>query len=656
MLSLLKQMQVLQNKCKMLCNTVENQENDMQKLRNIPKIKQSKLLVELSLASLLYILYLLVLPVMWLIAKVTKTTLYIPLANGHDLELYIFNTRCNLIKYLPLNKSILQRKIFLVGTNLYHKTSDIDATPGLISLYGSRSFIGIAHLSVEDTDHEYLQQTSVWYDFKLCIRFLFASVFSSTKTSYLPRLDLMDVRFMNMTMKHTVELIKTNVEKRKKSNIYFINADTLNKAYKNKSLHMVLNKTPYVFPDGIGIKIACNMMNMPLKENINGTDMFPFICKMAEKEGMKIFLYGAKDSVAEKMKRKVLTQFPNLKIVGAINGYDLNDKEVVNMINYSEADIVFVAKGAPLQEQWINTHSNQIVAPVILGVGGLFDFYSGNIPRAPMWMREIGLEWIYRLMQEPKRMWKRYILGNPLFLIRTYLWHKKQKQKRMKKYFATVSRRQTLSFLPDISFMTYRFYPIAKRMIDIFVTLAAILLLSPLMIIVAIFIRVESKGSIFFSQKRVGLDGKLFDMYKFRSMVQNAEALKKELTDTNESQDGVTFKMKNDPRITKVGKFIRKWSIDELPQLFNVLKGDMSLVGPRPPVPSEVVEYVNNELKRLHIAPGITCYWQVSGRSEIPFKQQVALDIKYIATRSLWTDIKILFATVPAVLAKKGAY
>ena len=114
--------------------------------------------------------------------------------------------------------------------------------------------------------------------------------------------------------------------------------------------------------------------------------------------------------------------------------------------------------------------------------------------------------------------------------------------------------------------------------------------------------------------------------------------------------------MKDDPRITKIGKVLRKWSIDELPQLFNVLRGDMSLVGPRPPVPSEVNEYASDDLKRLHVVPGITCYWQISGRSEIPFKQQVDLDKKYISTCSLWADIKILFGTIPAVLARKGAY
>ncbi|QOR62935.1 exopolysaccharide biosynthesis polyprenyl glycosylphosphotransferase [Sulfurovum indicum] len=271
-------------------------------------------------------------------------------------------------------------------------------------------------------------------------------------------------------------------------------------------------------------------------------------------------------------------------------------------------------------------------------------------------MREIGLEWIYRLLQEPKRMWRRYLVGNPLFLVRTYLWHKKQKRERMRRYYETVAGEKRLTFIPDLSLVTHRVYPYFKRAVDIIVASIAILLLSPVMLTVAMLIKAESRGPVLFSQKRVGRDGKVFSMYKFRSMVQNAEALKKELAAANESKDGVIFKMKDDPRITKVGKFIRKWSIDELPQLFNVLKGDMSLVGPRPPVPSEVAEYSSEDLKRLHIVPGITCYWQVSGRSEIPFKQQVDLDKKYISTRSLWTDIKILFATIPAVLAQKGAY
>jgi exopolysaccharide biosynthesis WecB/TagA/CpsF family protein len=491
---------------------------------------------------------------------------------------------------------------------------------------------------------------------KSFVRFIMELIFPSTKKVFMRRIDLMGVKFLNTTMQNAIELIKGKVKNKEKTNVYYINADTLNKTYSKPSLKNILNNSLFVFPDGSGIKIACKMIKKPLKQNLNGTDMFPFICEMAQKNGFKIFLYGARDGVALEMKNRVLKEFPSLQIVGAVNGYDLHHNEVINMMNHSQADIVFVAKGAPLQEEWIDTYSNKISAPIVMGVGGLFDFYSGNISRAPIWMREIGIEWIYRLLQEPKRMFKRYIFGNPLFLLRAYFWDKKQKHERLKKYYKTIDSKKRFSLLPDISFISYCTYPVCKRALDISAASVAIVLFSPILIAVAILIKLESKGAVLFPQIRVGRGGKTFNMYKFRSMVQNAEELKQKLSNTNESSDGVTFKMKDDPRITKTGKFIRKWSIDELPQLFNVLMGDMSLVGPRPPVPSEVKEYISDDLKRLHIVPGITCYWQVSGRSEIPFKQQVDLDKKYISTRCLWTDIKILFATIPAVLAHKGAY
>ncbi len=476
------------------------------------------------------------------------------------------------------------------------------------------------------------------------------------KRVFLSRITIMGVKFNNTTMKKAIAGIKVRAKERKKTNIFYINADTLNQTYARRSLRNILSKSSSVFPDGSGIKMACKMMNRPLKENLNGTDMFPHICEMAQEEKLSVFLYGAKEGVALDMKKKLLKTYPALKIVGAINGYDLHDNEVINMVNHLNADIVFVAKGAPIQEEWIDTYSHQIKAPIIIGVGGLFDFYSGNIPRAPMWMRKIGVEWVYRLMQEPQRLFKRYIIGNPLFLIRVYLWNKKEKAKRLTMYNQVTKKKSNYSASVDLSLISHYTYPVLKRFLDLVASSVATLLLLPLLMITALMIRLESKGAILFYQSRVGRDGKLFKMYKFRSMVQNAEALKKTLEQTNESGDGVIFKMKDDPRITKVGRFIRKWSVDELPQLFNVLRGDMSLVGPRPPVPSEVQEYASDDLKRLHIVPGITCYWQISGRSEIPFKQQVDLDKKYISTRSLWTDIKILFATIPAVLAHKGAY
>jgi exopolysaccharide biosynthesis polyprenyl glycosylphosphotransferase len=197
---------------------------------------------------------------------------------------------------------------------------------------------------------------------------------------------------------------------------------------------------------------------------------------------------------------------------------------------------------------------------------------------------------------------------------------------------------------------------LAKRALDIVVSGTLLLLLLPLFLLIALIIRIESPGSPFFAQTRVGRWGKPFKMYKFRSMVTNAEALMKELKDQNESQAGVIFKIKKDPRITRVGAFIRKTSIDELPQLWNVFKGEMSLVGPRPAIPREVAEYTLDDRRRLDAVPGITCIWQVSGRSDIDFAGQVRLDTRYVESRSFWLDIVLLLKTIPAVLFGKGAY
>ena len=195
-----------------------------------------------------------------------------------------------------------------------------------------------------------------------------------------------------------------------------------------------------------------------------------------------------------------------------------------------------------------------------------------------------------------------------------------------------------------------------KRLMDIILGLVCIILGSPVFLLTALLVKLTSPGPIIFSQIRVGKYGRHFKFYKFRSMYIDAEARKAELLKHNESGDGVIFKMKRDPRITPVGRFIRKFSIDELPQLFNVLLGDMSLVGPRPPLPSEVKIYSIEERKRLNVTPGITCIWQVSGRSELPFQQQMELDKQYIASRSAWKDFVILLKTVPAILTGKGAW
>lgn len=197
-------------------------------------------------------------------------------------------------------------------------------------------------------------------------------------------------------------------------------------------------------------------------------------------------------------------------------------------------------------------------------------------------------------------------------------------------------------------------YNFLKRTIDIIGSLCGLILLSPLLIVVGMLIKLDSKGPIIFAQKRVGLNGREFKMYKFRSMVVNAEELKDKLKENNE-MSGPMFKMKDDPRITKIGKFIRKTSIDELPQLFNVLKGDMSLVGPRPSLPKEVKEFEPWMLKRLEVRPGLTCFWQVMGRNSIDFEDWMKLDIRYVNERSLWLDIKLIFKTFFVLFGDENA-
>jgi exopolysaccharide biosynthesis polyprenyl glycosylphosphotransferase len=221
--------------------------------------------------------------------------------------------------------------------------------------------------------------------------------------------------------------------------------------------------------------------------------------------------------------------------------------------------------------------------------------------------------------------------------------------------FQSTRANQRLRFVMSTWVIRSKIVRSLKRALDVTVASIVIVCTSPIMIVTAIVIRLNSPGPILFRQIRVGKDGEHFPCYKFRSMYIDAEQRLKDLMAKNEA-DGPVFKMKNDPRITSVGRVIRKLSIDELPQLFNVLKGEMSLVGPRPALPSEVAKYTYEQIGRLHAIPGITGLQQVSGRSDIDFKRWVELDLQYISEQSLWNDIGILLKTIPAVIFSKGAY
>ena len=210
-------------------------------------------------------------------------------------------------------------------------------------------------------------------------------------------------------------------------------------------------------------------------------------------------------------------------------------------------------------------------------------------------------------------------------------------------------RKQYFLFRQQVYFFT-------KRSFDLFVIIVLAPFWVPVFLTIAFLIKIDSYGPVIFKQKRVGVNGQVFTFYKFRTMFQGSEAKLNQVYHLNDSVDGVIFKLKKDPRITRVGRFLRKLSLDELPQLLNVIQGEMSLVGPRPPIVSEVEKYTLEQRRRLMVKPGLTCIWQISGRSDLPFKVQLKLDKEYIRTQNFWLDLKILILTVPAVLSGKGAY
>lgn len=415
--------------------------------------------------------------------------------------------------------------------------------------------------------------------------------------------------------------------------IQFINAHCVNVALRDGSYRSALKSADLLLPDGSGMAIASRMAGLDLGENLNGTDLFPELCRHAAAKGQSIYLLGGQPGIATAAARTMRKRFPDLKIAGTRNGFwsRFEEEQMIREINASGADILMVGLGVPLQEKWIARVRHRLTARVVMGVGGLFDYYSGAIPRAPLAIRKLGCEWVWRLIQEPRRLFARYILGNPLFLLAAA---------------GNAWRERGLSG---------RLSEVGKRAFDVVASAAALFAALPLLLLVALAIKLEDGGPVFFRQTRIGARGLPFRMWKFRSMVVDAEARLAAIRGQSE-RDGTCFKMKRDPRITRVGSVLRRLSLDELPQIFNILSGDMSVVGPRPALPREVLTYQPYQRERLAGRPGLTCTWQVSGRAEIPFLRQVELDVDYLRNRSFLKDLGLILRTVPAVMTARGAY
>jgi exopolysaccharide biosynthesis WecB/TagA/CpsF family protein len=599
--------------------------------------------------------------------------------HGREFTLLRFGTGLP-CAWLPLTWNVVRGQLSWIGprpldaeeaAQLPSTSPRFDVPAGVLSRYALRSKLGIAYESEEADDEEFARSVTFRMRVGLMLRAAVARFLGGRRAWWrlAGPVEFFGVPVNDSSMDDAVDWLVEQAVSGAPTRVGFVNPHCLNLAHGDDGYRAVLSSADRVYADGIGIRLACRLLGAQLSANVNGTDMFPRLTESASKRDLSFFLLGARPGVAAATAAAMQERQPGLHIAGVRDGYFGRDDEaaVIDEINASGADILLVAMGAPKQDLWLAANHERLQVPVRIGVGGLFDFYSGRIRRAPVWVREVGFEWFWRLLQEPGRMWRRYVVGNPVFLWRVW-------RERVSGGFREAAAvREAASLHNDSPLRQARrqarvhvkralWYgltvgsDLSKRLVDIVVAAAVLAALCPIFLLVAVLIRLDSTGPVFFYQIRVGQWGRPFRMYKFRSMYVDAERRRAALQTENQMNGGVIFKMKKDPRITRVGRVMRKLSIDELPQLWHVLTGEMSLVGPRPPLPIEVEQYSLTHRRRLDVKPGITCLWQVSGRSEIPFEKQVELDVAYIESQSLWADLVILFKTIPAVLTGRGAY
>ena len=340
------------------------------------------------------------------------------------------------LRHLPRLWAILRGDMSLVGPGLMNLdgAADLGAAdlerfqlrPGLADLFTVRNAANIAFEGRTAADAEQIHTSTLLRDLGLLARALPAAVMRGREAAAPDELCILGVRIDNWTMDQGVSWIVDTPADEPAKTLAFVNPDCLNTAWHDSSYRKILAESSVVLPDGIGIHYACKMLGTSLAANVNGTDLFPRLCEQLETRRQSVFLLGGRPGVSDALVERMSERWPRLEVAGHHHGYferggDV-EHEIIDRINTSGADHLLVAFGAPYQEKWIADHLGRLQVRVAIGVGGLFDFYSGKVPRAPVWMRELGIEWAWRLLQDPGRMWRRYVIGNPLFLWRVWKW------------------------------------------------------------------------------------------------------------------------------------------------------------------------------------------------------------------------------------------
>ncbi|MEM1245268.1 MAG: WecB/TagA/CpsF family glycosyltransferase [Acidobacteriota bacterium] len=297
--------------------------------------------------------------------------------------------------------------------------------PGLTSTYRLGAGVGIYSGEEFESDREYYYEESLKSDLGVLARSVANRALSGSSTAgtAVGRFQIFGVEIANLSMEEAVDWIVERARASRTSKLAFVNPDCLNLAYRNPEYRGALRDCDLVLPDGIGVHLACRMLGTRLLANTNGTDLFPLLCERAALETVPLYFLGAREGIAQGAAEAMQKRYPGLPIVGTQHGYfpEAEEAAVVDAVADAEPRVVLVAFGAPRQDTWIADRIDRLPAGVAMGVGGLFDYYSGRIERAPRWVREVGMEWAWRVLQEPGRLWRRYLVGNPLFLWRVWM-------------------------------------------------------------------------------------------------------------------------------------------------------------------------------------------------------------------------------------------
>ncbi|MEO8129056.1 MAG: WecB/TagA/CpsF family glycosyltransferase [Bryobacteraceae bacterium] len=295
-----------------------------------------------------------------------------------------------------------------------------DVRCGLICLWWLRQRSNIGYSGEAASDADYVEDHSLWSDAGIALRAIPAVLYGGGASVAEDAVSILGIRMHNLTMSEAVDAFIQASSAETPSQVCFVNADCVNISFRDPAYHRLLAGSGLVLADGIGMKLAGKLLRSEIRQNVNGTDLFPRLCEALEASGAGLYLLGGRPGIPEGVQDWIAANYPRARVCGLRHGYfsDAEETGVIEEIRASGASILLVAMGAPRQEKWIADRLSRLGVPVAAGVGGLFDFYSGRIPRAPQWLREAGMEWIYRFCQEPGRMWKRYFVGNLVFLFR----------------------------------------------------------------------------------------------------------------------------------------------------------------------------------------------------------------------------------------------